>query len=63
MLIANLLFCVQVGTVRYMAPEVLEMAIENENTAYMCIDIYASALVLWEVLTRCETDCHHGECH
>uniref|UniRef100_A0A915IQH7 Serine/threonine-protein kinase receptor n=1 Tax=Romanomermis culicivorax TaxID=13658 RepID=A0A915IQH7_ROMCU len=43
----------QVGTRRYMAPEVLQGATEFSATAFKQIDIYAAALVLWEVLSRC----------
>jgi len=43
----------QVGTRRYMAPEVLEGAINFSRDAFLRIDMYACGLVLWEVLTRC----------
>ncbi|XP_065649195.1 activin receptor type-2A isoform X1 [Hydra vulgaris] len=43
----------QVGTKRYMAPEVLEGAIAFRTEAFLCIDIYALGLVLWEILSRC----------
>lgn len=43
----------QVGTRRYMAPEVLEGATEFSAFAFKQIDVYAAALVLWEVLSRC----------
>lgn len=43
----------QVGTRRYMAPEVLEGATEFSAFAFKQIDVYACALVLWEVLSRC----------
>lgn len=43
----------QVGTKRYMAPEVLEGAITFTRDAFLRIDVYALALVLWEVLSRC----------
>nr|XP_054592173.1 activin receptor type-2B isoform X1 [Nothobranchius furzeri] len=43
----------QVGTRRYMAPEVLEGAINFQRDAFLRIDMYALGLVLWEVLTRC----------
>ena len=45
----------QVGTARYMAPEVLEGAISFEPEAYFRIDIYAFALILWELTTRTKT--------
>lgn len=47
-------FSVQVGTRRYMAPEVLEGAINFQRDAFLRIDIYALGLVLWEVVTRCK---------
>ena len=43
----------QVGTRRYMAPEVLEGAINFSRDAFLRIDMYACGLVLWEVATRC----------
>lgn len=43
----------QVGTRRYMAPEVLEGAICFNRDAFLRIDMYACALVLWELLARC----------
>ncbi|KAK6035963.1 hypothetical protein COOONC_26532 [Cooperia oncophora] len=42
----------QVGTFRYMSPEVLEGATEFTVPAFQRIDVYAMALVLWEVLSR-----------
>lgn len=46
-------FSVQVGTTRYMAPEVLEGAINFQRDAFLRIDVYALGLVLWEVVSRC----------
>lgn len=43
----------QVGTHRYMAPEVLEGAINFTRDAFLRIDVYACALVLWELVSRC----------
>lgn len=43
----------QVGTRRYMAPEVLEGAINFTRDAFLRIDVYACALVLWELVSRC----------
>ncbi|XP_042201988.1 activin receptor type-2B-like [Callorhinchus milii] len=43
----------QVGTRRYMAPEVLEGAINFQRDAFLRIDMYAVGLVLWEMVTRC----------
>ncbi|VDK46245.1 unnamed protein product [Anisakis simplex] len=42
----------QVGTRRYMSPEVLEGATEFTAFAFRQIDVYACALVIWEVLSR-----------
>uniref|UniRef100_A0A1I8B446 Serine/threonine-protein kinase receptor n=1 Tax=Meloidogyne hapla TaxID=6305 RepID=A0A1I8B446_MELHA len=42
----------QVGTRRYMSPEVLEGATEFTSFAFQQIDVYAAALVIWEVLSR-----------
>ncbi|KAH7731578.1 TKL/STKR/TYPE2 protein kinase [Aphelenchoides avenae] len=42
----------QVGTPRYMAPEMLEGATEFSAFAFQQIDVYAAGLVLWEVLSR-----------
>ena len=36
-----------------MAPEVLEGAINFSREAFLRIDMYAFALCLWELLTRC----------
>ncbi|XP_034730522.1 TGF-beta receptor type-2-like [Etheostoma cragini] len=44
----------QVGTARYMAPEVLEARLNLENTeSFKQTDIYSMALVLWEMTSRC----------
>jgi TGF-beta receptor type-2 len=44
----------QVGTFRYMAPEVLDARINLQNIqAFKQIDIYALGLVMWEVVWRC----------
>lgn len=43
----------QVGTRRYMAPEVLEGAISFTRESFLYIDMYAFALVLWELVSRC----------
>ncbi|XP_078727101.1 activin receptor type-2A [Lampetra fluviatilis] len=43
----------QVGTQRYMAPEVLEGAICFQRDAFLRIDVYALGLVLWELVSRC----------
>ncbi|KAK2844060.1 hypothetical protein Q5P01_010719 [Channa striata] len=45
----------QVGTARYMAPEVLEARLNLENIeSFKQTDIYSMALVLWEMASRCE---------
>lgn len=44
----------QVGTKRYMAPEVIEGAIDFNRDAFLRIDMYACALVLWEMVSRCD---------
>lgn len=43
----------QVGTRRYMAPEVLDGAINFSRDSFLRIDVYACALVLWELASRC----------
>uniref|UniRef100_UPI00398EC951 TGF-beta receptor type-2 isoform X2 n=1 Tax=Pristiophorus japonicus TaxID=55135 RepID=UPI00398EC951 len=44
----------QVGTARYMAPEVLESRINLEDIeAFKQSDVYSMALVLWEIASRC----------
>lgn len=44
----------QVGTARYMAPEVLESRINLENVeSFKQTDVYSMALVLWELSSRC----------
>ncbi|XP_039190125.1 activin receptor type-2B isoform X2 [Crotalus tigris] len=42
----------QVGTRRYMAPEVLEGAINFQRDSFLRIDMYAMGLVLWELVSR-----------
>ncbi|XP_030645114.1 TGF-beta receptor type-2 [Chanos chanos] len=45
----------QVGTARYMAPEVLESRINLENIeSFKQTDVYSMALVLWEMTSRCD---------
>lgn len=45
----------QVGTARYMAPEVLEARLNLENIeSFKQTDIYSMALVLWEMTSRCK---------
>lgn len=52
------LWC-QVGTLRYMAPEVLEGAVNLRDceSSLKQIDMYALGLVLWELATRCSDIC------
>ena len=51
----------RVGTKRYMSPEILDGSIENNKTfeSYKRADVYAFALVMWEVLKR--TQIHTSE--
>ncbi|KAM4558254.1 activin receptor type-2A-like [Odontesthes bonariensis] len=44
----------QVGTRRYMAPEVLEGAVNFQRDVFLRIDMYAVGLVLWELAARCK---------
>ncbi|KAI2653233.1 TGF-beta receptor type-2 [Labeo rohita] len=44
----------QVGTARYMAPEVLESRMDLENIeSFKQADVYSMSLVLWEITSRC----------
>lgn len=49
----------QVGTLRYMAPEVLEGAVNLRDceSSLKQIDVYALGLVLWELASRCADFC------
>ncbi|CRK87362.1 CLUMA_CG001164, isoform A [Clunio marinus] len=47
----------QVGTRRYMAPEILDGAINFNRDSFLRIDVYACGLVLWELVSRCSA---HG---
>ena len=43
----------RVGTIRYMAPEVLDETLKTENfNSYCQADMYSFALVLWEIASR-----------
>lgn len=55
-------FVCQVGTIRYMAPEVLEGAVNLRDceSALKQVDMYALGLVYWETFMRC-TDLFPGE--
>ncbi|XP_033096462.1 activin receptor type-2B-like [Anneissia japonica] len=46
----------QVGTRRYMAPEILEGAVSFHRDAFLRIDMYSCGLVLWELASRCKLD-------
>ncbi|XP_032816929.2 bone morphogenetic protein receptor type-2-like [Petromyzon marinus] len=52
----------EVGTIRYMAPEVLEGAVNlcDCESALKQVDVYSLGLVYWEIFTRC-TDLFPGE--
>lgn len=51
---SGLLSSHQVGTARYMAPEVLESRVNLEDLeAFKQMDVYSMALVLWEMASRC----------
>ena len=45
---------IQIGTYRYMAPELLELAITHTSDALCKVDMYALGLVMWEIVTQCE---------
>ncbi len=45
---------IQIGTYRYMAPELLELAISHTSDALCKVDMYALGLVLWEIVTQCQ---------
>ena len=45
----------RVGTIRYLAPEVLDDTLETQKfDAYRCADIYSLGLVFWELAHRCQ---------
>lgn len=47
----------QVGTVRYMAPELLESRLNLENLeSFKQADVYSMALLLWEITSRCSAN-------
>ncbi len=52
----------QVGTLRYMAPEVLEGAVNLRDceASLKQIDVYSLGLVLWEIASRC-SELYQGE--
>ncbi len=51
----------QVGTSRYMAPEVLEGCITFNRAAYKQIDCYSVGVIFYEIMTR--TELNGGECY
>jgi TGF-beta receptor type-1 len=45
------------GTVRYMAPEVLDLSLNSRQfDSFKRADVYSMGLVLWEVAKRCLLD-------
>lgn len=52
---SNSVFFSQVGTLRYMAPEVLDGALNLREceASLKEIDVYAMSIVLWEIAMRC----------
>lgn len=57
------LHVLQAGTPQYMAPEVLDGAILFTKDSFLRIDMYAAALVLWELFTRCEISNPGNKCY
>lgn len=51
---------VQIGTMRYMAPELLEGVIAHTREALFSVDIYAVALVMWEIISQCDAYANTG---
>ena len=45
---------IQIGTYRYMPPELLELAITHTSDALCKVDMYAVGLVMWEIVTQCQ---------
>lgn len=52
----------QVGTLRYMAPEVFDGAVNLRDceASLKQIDVYSLGLVIWEIASRC-VDLYQGE--
>ncbi len=42
----------QIGTPRYMPPEILAGTIGSEKDALLKCDVYALGIIFWEVLSR-----------
>ena len=54
---------IQIGTFRYMAPELLELAISYTSEALCKVDMYATGLVMWEIVSQCdEYPCKNNYC-
>lgn len=53
----------QVGTRRYMAPEVLRGAITFNHESFIAVDMYAFALVAWELVFRTSLPNHSPDPH
>lgn len=53
----------QAGTQRYLAPEILDESLDLRawGRALRQADVYALALLLWEILSRCQA-LSPGEC-
>lgn len=49
------MFAGQVGTSRYMAPELLERLVNlTDIEMFKRVDVYGMALVMWEMANRCD---------
>ncbi|CAF1162366.1 unnamed protein product [Adineta steineri] len=46
----------QIGTPRYMSPEILAGTIGSDPTALLQCDVYALGIILWEILSRYPTE-------
>lgn len=51
----------QVGTPRYMAPEILECCLLFTKASFTKVDVYALSLVLWELVSRCRLPTLHNK--
>ena len=58
----EMILVVQAGTLRYMAPELLDKTLDLQDwgTALRRADVYSLALLLWEIMSRCP-DLRPGE--
>ena len=52
---------IQLGTMRYMAPELLEGVIAHTREALCSVDMYALALVMWEIVSQCDVFVNTGK--